>query len=151
MTGGKGKKTIDKILEVRRQEENQAALDVAARSADVDRAKEGLAAARGEQKAKSEKLRRASSTIRRRLEGGMKGAELALAQAHLEALRSDLEGAGTRVSESRKALGRAQLALKGARERLKRRSADRRVAERYTGRLARRQREEREKREEEEH
>lgn len=150
MPGGKGKKTIDKVLEVRREEENQAALEVSARNADVERAKESLAAAEEELKAGAAKVRDASSTIRSRFMGGIKGAELAMAQAHLDVLKSDLEKADALVSRSKAALDQARLALTRARDRLKRKSAHRRVAEKYTGRLARREREEKEKREEKE-
>jgi len=150
MTGGKGRKTIDKVLEVRRQEENQAALEAAARGAEVERAQENLAAAEEELEAITAKVRAVSSTLRRRLAKGAKGTELAMAQAHAEAGRTDLEKAGTRVSELKTTLGQARMALNGAMEKLKQKSADKRVAEKYVGRLVRKERKEREKKEENE-
>lgn len=148
MKGGKARKTIDKILEVRRQEENQAAVEVAGRSAEVERAEESLVAAQEELKAKTHAIHAGKSAFKRRLAGGVKGAELAMAQTHWDVQRTDLETAAGRVTELKTALGRARRALHAARLHLKQKSAERRAAEKYSGRLLQREMKDRERKEE---
>lgn len=148
MKGGKARKTIDKILEIRRQEEHQAAVEAAGRSREVERAQEILSAAQEELEAMAQANRAGKSAFRRRIAGGVKGAELAMAQTHWDLQRTDLERAAGRVSELRKALGRARRALGAARQKLKQKSAERRAAEKYAGRLQRREATDRQRKEE---
>lgn len=148
MKGGKSRKTIDKIIQVRRQEENQAAVEAAGRLADVEKAQESLVAAEEELEAKEDAVRAGSSAFRRRLAGGVKGAELAMAHAHQDVQRRDLERTARRVSELKARLDRARRALMDARQKLKQKSAKRRAAEKYSGRLLKGEMEEMEKKEE---